>query len=117
MWFANILSLRNELTGSEMNGKNRRHASAFAVRVSIRPLAPQRASGGCHRERSAANANRGVSTKTEAPAADDRGSVILDLSPQRVVRLATSFTLCSARHLRVVKTSLFIPINDLAELR
>lgn len=53
LWFANILSVRNGLTGSGMDRKNRRHASAFAVRVSIRPLAPQRTSGGCHRERSA----------------------------------------------------------------
>jgi putative transposase len=34
-----------------MDGKNRRHASAFAVRVSIRPLAPQRTSGGCQCDR------------------------------------------------------------------
>lgn len=58
-----------------MNGKNRRHASVFAVRVSIRPLAPERTSGGCRRERSAANANRGVATKMDAPAADDLGPV------------------------------------------
>jgi hypothetical protein len=60
-----------------MDGKNRRHASAFTVRVSICPLARQRTSGRCHQERSAANANRGVSTKTEAPAADGLGSGIL----------------------------------------
>jgi hypothetical protein len=38
--------------------------------------------------------------KTEAPAADDLGSVVLGLSPQRVVRLATSFALCPARYRR-----------------
>src|SRR5207302_691239 len=100
LWFANILSVRNGLTGIEMAGKNRRHARAFPVRVSIHPLAPQRRSGGCHRERSAANANRGVSTKTEAPAADDLGPGILDHSPQPVVRLATSVGLCPGRYCR-----------------
>ena len=47
----------------------------------------------CHRERSATNADSSLSTKTEASAADDRGSVVLGLSPQGVVRLATSFLL------------------------
>src|SRR5690242_18419660 len=74
----------------------------FLFAFSIRPLAPQRTSGRCHRERRAPNADSSLSTKTEASAADDRGSVILGLSPQRVVRLATSFTLCSGRHRRTV---------------
>jgi hypothetical protein len=64
-----------------MDGKNRRDASALSVRVSIRPLALQRTSGDRHGERSAANANRSVSTKTEAAAANELGSIILDLSP------------------------------------
>ncbi len=72
-----------------MTGKNRRHASAFAVRF-IRPLARQRTSGGCHRERSAANATRSLSTKTEAPVADDLGPGILD-HLRSVVRLAACF--------------------------
>jgi F-type H+-transporting ATPase subunit alpha len=92
------------LTDSGMDGKNRRDASALSVRVSIRPLALQRTSGDRHRERRATNANRSVSTKTEAAAADELGSVILDLSPQRVVRMATSFTLCPARHCRSLAT-------------
>src|SRR6476661_8770024 len=50
-----------------MDGKNRRHATGFTVRVSIRPLAPQRTSGRCDRERSTTNADSSVSTKTEAP--------------------------------------------------
>ncbi len=45
-------------------------------------------------------ADSSVSRKTEAPAADHLGSVILGLSPQRVVRLATSFAVCPARHRR-----------------
>ena len=32
VWFANIPSARNALAGSGMDGKNRRHASTFAVR-------------------------------------------------------------------------------------
>jgi hypothetical protein len=35
LWFAKILSARNWLTGRVMDGKNRRHATAFIVRVSI----------------------------------------------------------------------------------
>src|SRR3954470_5238863 len=83
-----------------MDGKNRRHATAFTVRVSIRPLAPQRTSGHCDRERSATNADSSVSTKTEAPVADDLGPGILGLSPQSVVRLATSLALCPRRYRR-----------------
>src|SRR6185437_4006212 len=96
-WFAKIPSADKALTGSGIDGKNRRDASALSVRVSIRPLAPQRTSGRCHRERRATNADSSLSTKTEASAADDRGSVVLGLSPQGVVRLAPSFTLCSGR--------------------
>ena len=81
-----------------MEGKNRRHASPFTVGVSIRPVAPQRTSGRCHREHSATNANSGISAKTEAPAADDLGPGVLDYSPQPVVRLATSLALCPGRH-------------------
>jgi hypothetical protein len=83
-----------------MDRNNRRHASPFAVRVSIRPIALQRTSGRCHRERSATNANRSVSAKTEAPAADDLGPGILDHSSQRGVRLATSSDLHPGRHRR-----------------
>src|SRR3954470_17740534 len=100
LWFAKILSARNWLTGGVMDGKNRRHATAFTVRVSIRSLAPQRTSGRCARERSAPNADSSVPTKTEAPSADDLGSDILGGSPQRVVRLATSLALCPGRHRR-----------------
>jgi hypothetical protein len=46
-----------------MEGKNRRHASAFTVRVSIRSLAPQRTSGRCDRERSDTNANSSIQRK------------------------------------------------------
>jgi len=98
--FANILSERNGLTCSEIHGKNRRHARAFPTGVSIRPIAPQRTSGGCHGERSAANANRSVSTKTEAPVADKLGPGILDHSPQPAVRLATSPDLRPGRYCR-----------------
>ena len=69
-----------------MDGNNRSHACPFSVRVSIRPITPRRTSECCDRERSAANANRSVSTKTEAPAADDLGSGILPLLPQPVVQ-------------------------------
>jgi transposase len=96
LWFAKILSARNWLTRRVMDGKNRRHATAFTVRVSIRPLAPQWASDRCDRERSATNADSSVSTKTEAPSADDLGSDILGRSPQRVVRLATSLAYVQA---------------------
>jgi hypothetical protein len=96
LWFAKIRSARNRLTCGVTDGKKRRHATAFTVRVSIRPLAPQRTSGRCDRERSAPNADSGVSTKTEAPSADDLGSDILSRSPQRVVRLATSLALVQA---------------------
>jgi len=85
-----------------MDGKNRRHARAFPVCVSIRPLAPQRTSSDCDRKRSAADADIGVSAKTEAAAAADFGSVILGHSPQRVVRLATSLALCPGRHGRTL---------------
>lgn len=78
--FATIPSSCKALTGSGMGGKNRRDASAFSVRVPIRPLAPQRTSGDWHREHSATDADSSISTKTEAPAADDLGSVILGLS-------------------------------------
>ena len=81
-----------------MDGKNRRHGSAFSVRVSIRPLAPQRTSGRCGRERSATNADSCISAKTEAAAADDLGSGILDQSSQRVVRLATSLVFRPGRN-------------------
>jgi hypothetical protein len=100
LWFAKIRSARNRLTCRVMDGKNRRHATAFTIRVSIRPLASQRTSGRCDRERSAPNADSSVSTKTEAPSADDLGSDILGRSPQRVVRLATSLALCPGRHRR-----------------
>jgi hypothetical protein len=98
--FANIVSARKRLTGSGMDGKNRRHASSFSVGLSIRPIALQRTSGGCQRERSATNANRSVSTKTEAPAAHNLGPSILGHSAQRVVGLATSSDVHSGRHRR-----------------
>jgi putative transposase len=50
-----------------MDGKNRRHASAFTVRVSIRPLAPERTSDPCDRECSTTHADSGVSTKRKRP--------------------------------------------------
>jgi hypothetical protein len=50
-----------------MDGKNRRHANAFAVRVSIRPIALQWTSGRCHRERITANADISVSAKRKRP--------------------------------------------------
>jgi hypothetical protein len=83
-----------------MDGKNRRHANAFTVRVSIRPIASRRTSGRCHRERSTTNADSSFSTKTEAPSADDLGSDILGRSPQPVLRLATSPDLRPGRHCR-----------------
>jgi CheY-like chemotaxis protein len=88
LWFAKILSACNWLTGRVMDRKNQRHASAFSVGVSIRPLAPQRTSGGCDRERSATPANCRLATKTEAAAADDPGPGILDYSPESMGRLA-----------------------------
>jgi hypothetical protein len=81
-----------------MDGKNRRHANAFSVRVSIRPLAPQRTSDRGHRERGATNADSCISTTTEAAAADDLGSGIWGHSPQPVVQLATSSDLRPGRH-------------------
>ena len=83
-----------------MDGKNQRDATAVSVRVSIRPLALERTSGDRYRERSVASANRSVSTEAEAAVADQFGSVILGLSSQRVVRLATAFAAYPARYCR-----------------
>src|SRR3954466_1802522 len=85
VWFANIRSARNGLTDTWMAGKNGRHASPFSVGVSIRPIAPQRTSSRCYRERSTTNTTSRVSAKTEAPPADDLRPGILDHSPQPVV--------------------------------
>ena len=73
-----------------MEGKNRRHGSRFPVGVSIPPAALQRPSGCGLRERSARNANSGLSAKAEASATDNLGPGVLDHSPESVVRLATS---------------------------
>src|SRR3954470_7205172 len=54
-----------------MAGKNGRHASPFSVGVSIRPIAPQRTSSRCDRERSTTNTTSRVSAKTETAPADD----------------------------------------------
>ena len=94
------LSARNPLIRRAVDRKNRRHARPFSVPVSIRPIALQRTSGRCHRERSTTNANSCVSTKTEVPAADSLGPGILDHSPQPVVRVATSADLRPGRHRR-----------------
>ena len=96
--FANIRSARNRLTGSGMQGKNRRHGGPFPVRVSIRPVAPQRPSGRGHRERSATNANSGLSAEAEAPVADDLGPDVLDWPPESVARLAQALALRPGRH-------------------
>ena len=69
--FANIRSARNRLTGRGMEGKNRRHGRRFPVGVSIPPAVAQRPSGCSHRERSATNANNGLSAKAQASAVDD----------------------------------------------
>ena len=90
------------MTDSGMEGKNRRDGSALSVGVSIRALAPQRTSGDCHRERSATNADSSISTKTEAPAADDLGSVVLGLSPQGCV--ANSFYKPLRNERRILKS-------------
>src|SRR5947208_15028638 len=85
LWFANIRSARNGLTGTWMAGKNGKHASPFSVGVSIRPIAPQRTSSRCDRERSTTNTTSRVLAKTEAPPADDLRPGILDHSPQPLV--------------------------------
>src|SRR5205823_7430872 len=91
--FANIRSARNRLTRKGHGRKDWRHASAFAVRLSIRSIASYWSSGRGHRKRGAPNANRRLSAKAKAAAADDLGPDVLDYPPESVGRLAHAVAL------------------------
>jgi hypothetical protein len=90
-----IESVRNRLTWSGMKRKNR---AKCQLSLPFLPTASERSPSRRPRECHAPPPTRGFPTKTQATGSNHLGSSVLDHPAPRVVRLARSAGLCSARH-------------------